>query len=42
MRSAGKAYGITIEDPQYIELPKDRSEQDYIQAISSDIDPKVV
>jgi hypothetical protein len=42
MRSAARAYGITIEEPQWVELQRDRSENDYIQAIQSDIDPKVV
>ncbi len=40
LRKASGIFGIKVEEPQYVECPKNRTSEDYVGPIMSDINPK--
>lgn len=40
LQKAATAFGVVVEEPQWVEIPNTSSPKDYINAIKSDINPK--
>ena len=40
LQKAAGIFGVTVEEPQWVEVPDSRSAKSYCDAIKSDIDPK--